>query len=190
VLVTGAAGATGSIAGQVAKLMGASKVVGVAGGKEKINLLTSRYKFDEAIDYKSENLTSRIHEIFGDHGIDVYFDNVGGEILDTVFNNIAHRWRIVLCGAISEYNNNNNLSKVYGLKNYRKLIPKEASMEGFLVLSYLKDPFAILSYIWYLVSGQIVHTVDLRRNFDNIPDTFAGLFHGTNTGKLILRNDT
>jgi len=186
VLVTGAAGATGSIAGQVSKLMGASLVVGVAGGKEKAALLKSRYKFDQVIDYKSENITKRVKEIFGDHGVDVYFDNVGGEILDIVLDNLAHKGRIIICGSISQYNKGSN---TYGLKNHMKLIVKEGLMQGFLVMSYLNDPTSILSYIWYQAIG-ITHTVDLRSNFDNIPDTFLGLFHGTNVGKLVLKNDT
>eukprot|EP01123_Difflugia_compressa_P005595 TRINITY_DN1753_c0_g1_i1.p1 TRINITY_DN1753_c0_g1~~TRINITY_DN1753_c0_g1_i1.p1 ORF type:complete len:410 (-),score=82.16 TRINITY_DN1753_c0_g1_i1:138-1367(-) len=187
VLVSGAAGATGSVAGQVAKLLGASLVVGIAGGKEKKQLLTSQFKFDIAIDYKSEDVQKRVNEIFGKTGgIDVYFDNVGGEILNVALGNISHGGRVVLCGAISQYNT--GLENIY-LPNYFNLVFKGASMEGFIVLNYISDPGVIFRWLYWQATQQLFRRLHVQKNFDNLPDTLIGLYQGSNIGKLVLEND-
>ncbi len=132
VVVSGAAGATGSVAGQIAKDRGAKKVVGIAGGPEKCSEVVEKYGFDECLDYREPSLARRIHEACPD-GVDLYFDNVGGDILDAVLSNIAMRARVVLCGAISQYN---AMEKPKGLANTAMLIMRRGRMEGFIVLDF------------------------------------------------------
>src|SRR5262249_5512927 len=127
VVVSGAAGATGSTAGQIAKIKGAAKVVGIAGGPEKCAWVVEELGFDEAIDYKAGEISARLHDACP-RGIDLYFDNVGGEILDACLARLALRGRIVLCGAISTYNDRAGVS---GPANYRNLIIMRGRMEGF-----------------------------------------------------------
>ena len=133
VVVSGAAGATGSAVGQIAKLSGAAKVVGLAGTDEKCRWIVDELGFDEAINYKSEPVAQRLHAACP-RGIDLYFDNVGGEILDACLAQIALRGRVVLCGAISTYNAE---GKVAGPGNYRALIARRGRMEGFIILDYV-----------------------------------------------------
>ncbi|MBW2665353.1 MAG: NADP-dependent oxidoreductase, partial [Deltaproteobacteria bacterium] len=131
VVVSGAAGATGSIAGQIARIHGA-RVIGIAGGKAKCGWLTDEARFDAAIDYKGENVAERLRELCPD-GIDVYFDNVGGDILDAALAQLAMRARVVLCGGISRYNDE---KPTPGPSNYMNLIIQRARMEGFIILDY------------------------------------------------------
>ena len=133
VVVSGAAGATGSTVGQIAKLKGAKKVIGIAGGREKCSWIADELGFDGAIDYKGENVAARLHEEAPD-GIDVYFDNVGGDILNTCLAQLAMKGRVVVCGAISAYNDR---GAVKGPSNYVNLIRIRGRMEGFLILDYL-----------------------------------------------------
>ena len=132
VVVSGAAGATGSTVGQIAKIKGAAKVIGIAGGPQKCASIVDELGFDEAIDYKSDNVAARLREA-APEGIDLYFDNVGGEILDACLAQLALRGRIVLCGAISGYNDR---GAAKGPANYANLIIKRGRMEGFLILDY------------------------------------------------------
>jgi len=129
VVVSGAAGAVGSVAGQIAKLKGC-RVAGIAGGPEKCALLTGELGFDAAIDYRSEDVTRALRRACPD-GIDVYFDNVGGEILDAALANLAMHARVVICGAISQYQGG-----PYGPRNYMMLLVRRARMQGFLVFDY------------------------------------------------------
>src|SRR3954462_2904194 len=133
VVVSGAAGATGSAAGQVARIKGAKKVVGIAGGAEKCAYIVDELGFDEAIDYKNENVAARLHEACPE-GIDLYFDNVGGSILNDCLGNLAMRGRVVLCGAISAYNEDGPPA---GPSNYLNLLVRRGRMEGFIILDYL-----------------------------------------------------
>src|SRR6476469_283743 len=135
VVISGAAGAVGSVAGQIAKAKGAGKVVGIAGGPDKCQWIVDDLGFDAAIDYKSESVGKRLHELCPD-GINVYFDNVGGEILDAALANLAWGARVVLCGAISQYNAEGGMQ---GPKNYMMLLVKRARMQGFLVFDYVKQ---------------------------------------------------
>src|SRR3954451_11556108 len=134
VVISGAAGAVGSVAGQIAKAKGAGRVVGIAGGAEKCQWIVDDLGFDAAIDYKSEHVGRRLHELCPD-GINVYFDNVGGEILDAALANLAWGARVVICGAISQYNEDT----MKGPSNYMMLLVKRARMQGFLVFDYVKQ---------------------------------------------------
>lgn len=182
VLVSGAAGATGSVAGQLARIAGA-RVIGIAGGKEKCTWLTQELGFDAAIDYKSEDTAERVAELCPD-GIDVYFDNVGGEILDIALDNLAMHARIALCGGISRYNESGPLP---GPVNYFNLIYKRSRMEGFLVMDYAKRfPEAITGLVQYLDSGELRHRETVFDGFEQMPDALINLFRGGNIGKQLV----
>lgn len=182
VLVSGAAGATGSVAGQIAKL-GGCRVVGIAGGGEKCAWLTGKAGFDAAIDYKSEDLGARLSELCP-QGVDVYFDNVGWETLDVVLTHLALRARVVLCGAISS---GYTMEQRPGPSNYRMLIAQRARMEGFLILDYVdRFPEAIQALTGWVAAGQIVFEEDVAKGFENAPQTLNRLFMGKNFGKQLL----
>jgi NADPH-dependent curcumin reductase CurA len=182
VVVSGAAGATGSIAGQLAKLAGA-RVIGIAGGAEKCAWLTKEAHFDAAIDYKGESVPARLGELCP-KGIDVYFDNVGGEILDAVLARIALRARVVLCGGISSYN---AASPPPGPRNYLNLVVQRGRMEGFIVLDYLpRFGEGVAALAKEVQAGRIAHQEDVQHGLENAPRTFLRLFRGENRGKQIL----
>jgi NADPH-dependent curcumin reductase CurA len=184
VVVSGAAGATGSTVGQIAKIKEAAKVIGIAGGPQKCAWIVDELGFDEAIDYKSENVTSRLREA-APEGIDLYFDNVGGEILDACLAQLALRGRIVLCGAISSYNDRGRLS---GPTNYRNLIVKRGRMEGFLILDYFdRLPAARLEMADWLGEGKIKSSEHIVEGLEHAPDALNLLFTGGNTGKVIVQ---
>lgn len=184
VVVSGAAGATGSVAGQIAKIKGASKVVGIAGGPEKCRLLTDELGFDAAIDYKSENVHDRLHEECP-KGINVFFDNVGGQILDDALMNMANHGRIVLCGGISSYNEQ---ELPPGPKNYMQLVIRRCSMQGFIVIDYFdRAAEAIADLSSWHKSGQLKQLEDIQEGIENTPKTFLRLFEGKNVGKQLLK---
>lgn len=184
VVVSGAAGATGSVAGQVARLMGASKVIGIAGGAEKCRWLTKEAKFDAAIDYKSEDVGARL-DALAPEGINVYFDNVGGPILDECLARIAFKARVVLCGGISS---GYGLDRVPGPENYFQLVIRSARMEGFIVLNYLEQfPEAMKVMQGWIEAGELTWRVDMASGLENAPRTLAGLFSGSNFGKQLLK---
>ncbi|MEI8148132.1 MAG: NADP-dependent oxidoreductase [Actinomycetes bacterium] len=183
VVVSGAAGATGSVAGQIAKARGAKKVVGIAGGPEKCAEVVELYGFDECLDYREPHLARRIRDACP-KGVDVYFDNVGGEVLDAVLMNIAMRGRVVLCGAISQYN---NMSDFRGLKNHTMLIMRRARMEGFIVLDYMgRSAEAQLELASMVLSGTLRHQEHLVHGLENAPDALNLLFSGGNHGKTLV----
>ncbi len=183
VLVSGAAGATGSVVGQIARIKGC-KVVGIAGGPEKCRWLTEVAKFDDVIDYKNENVRERIPATCPD-GIDIYFDNVGGEILEASLDHINLRARVVLCGGISAYN---ATEPVPGPANLMNLVIQRARMEGFLILDYMdRAEVAIPELLGWIGSGDLIHQIDLQEGFDHIPDTLTRLFTGANVGKQLLK---
>lgn len=184
IVVSGAAGATGSVAGQIARINGASKVVGIAGGPEKCAWLTDELGFDAAIDYKSEDVTARLAEECP-KGINVFFDNVGGDILDSALLNMAQNGRIVLCGGISSYNEQELPS---GPRNYMQLVIRRCTMEGFIVIDYLHkaaDAIKVLSE--WIESGELKHGEDIQEGIENTPKTFLRLFQGKNKGKQLLK---
>jgi NADPH-dependent curcumin reductase CurA len=184
VVVSGAAGATGSTAGQIAKILGAKKVIGIAGGPQKCSYIVDQLGFDEAIDYKSEDVSARLREAAPD-GIDLYFDNVGGEILDACLARLALRGRIVLCGAISGYNDR---GAAKGPANYANLIIKRGRMEGFLILDYfdrLREGQAAVA--GWLGEGKIKSSEHVVEGLENAPEALNLLFTGGNTGKVIVK---
>lgn len=188
VLVSGAAGATGSVASQLAKhVVGAANVVGVAGGEQKCSWLTEIAKLDASIDYKAldeRGLYKRVAELFP-NGIDVFFDNVGGPILEAAIANLNEGGRIVLCGAISQYNENIPST---GPRNYSNLIIKRGKMQGFIVMDYAKDfAKASIELGGWVKGGKIAHEQDIQGGFENTPKTFLRLFSGANRGKQLLK---
>ncbi len=183
VLVSGAAGATGSVAGQIARIKGC-RVIGIAGGPDKCAWLKEEARFDDVIDYKSEDVDARIGELCP-KGIDVFFDNVGGDILEAALNHLALRARIVLCGGISAYN---ATEAVPGPPNLMNLVIMRARMEGFIILDYMDRALeAITDLVGWIQSGELVHREDIQEGFENIPDTLNRLFTGKNIGKQLLK---
>jgi NADPH-dependent curcumin reductase CurA len=183
VVVSGAAGAVGMTAGQIAKIKGC-RVVGIAGSAEKCQYVVKELGFDAAINYKSEDVkqTLRSH---CPKGIDVYFDNVGGDILEACLGNLALRARVVVCGAISQYN---NTTPVKGPSNYMALLVYRARMEGFLVFDFIaKYPQAQQEMASWIKQGRLKSREDIVEGFETFPDTLLKLFKGENFGKLILK---
>jgi hypothetical protein len=183
VVVSGAAGATGSVVGQLARIADAGNVVGIAGTAEKCAWLTGELGFDHAIDYNQEHVGRRIRELCPD-GIDIYFDNVGGEILDACLANLALKARVVLCGAISQYNED----RPVGPRNYPSLITRRARMEGFLILDYLdRFPEAQVAMAGWVMDGAIKHREHVVDGLEHSVEALNLLFTGGNTGKVVVR---
>jgi NADPH-dependent curcumin reductase len=184
VVVSGAAGAVGSVAGQIARIKGA-RVIGIAGGEEKCRWLVEELGFDAAIDYKGEEVRSALRE-HAPGGVDLFFDNVGGEILDAVLTRLALGARIVICGAVSQYN---ATEAVYGPSNYLSLLVFRASMTGMVVFDYARRyPEGIAAIAGWMAEGALVsreHVVD--GGVSAFPDALLKLFAGENIGKLVLR---
>ncbi len=183
VVISGAAGAVGSIAGQIAKLKGC-RVVGIAGGKEKCNLLIEELGFDGVIDYKNEDVIAGLKRECP-KGVDVYFDNVGGDILDAVLSQLNFKARVIICGAISQYNNK---EAVKGPANYLSLLVNRARMEGFIVMDYADRYVAAgQEMAGWLAKGQLKSREDIVEGLETFPETLMKLFSGENNGKLILK---
>ena len=183
VVVSGAAGAVGGVVGQIAKLKGC-RVVGIAGSAEKCRYVVEDLGFDAAIDYKAEDVAAGL----GRHcprGIDVYFDNVGGEILDAALARLARHARVVICGAISQYNATDGMT---GPSNYMSLLVNHASMTGFVFSDYLdRIPEAAKEMAGWLTAGKLKSREDIAEGLQTFPDTLLRLFTGANTGKLLLK---
>lgn len=185
VVVSGAAGAVGGLVGQIAKIKGC-RVVGIAGGKQKCEFLVNELGFDAAIDYKNENVKQALGQTCP-NGVDVFFDNVGGDILDDVLTQINFKARIVICGAISQYN---NTTPVKGPSNYLALLVKRARMEGIVVVDNLKDyPTAMKDIAGWIKSGDMKVKDHIVTGLETFPDTLMMLFKGENIGKLVLKVD-
>jgi NADPH-dependent curcumin reductase CurA len=183
-VVSAAAGAVGSIAGQIAKLDGA-RVIGIAGGAGKVRHLTQDLGFDGAIDYKHENVAERLRALAPD-GVDVFFDNVGGEILDVVLDQIKLGARIVICGAISQYSGDMSRG-VRGPALYLRLAERHARMEGFAVFHFAEAyPEAEAALTEWLASGRIQLREHVEHGLESFGATLAMLFDGSHTGKLLL----
>ncbi len=182
-VVSAAAGAVGSIAGQVAKKIKGCRTIGIAGGKAKCDWIVKEAGFDGAIDYHSEDVGKRLSELCP-QGIDVYFDNVGGPILDMVLERINLHARIVLCGSISRYNTN----VPFGPSNYFNLTARRARMEGFLVLDYAQRyPEAVQALAKWLAEDKLKQKEDIETGLENAPKAFMKLFKGENFGKQLLK---
>jgi NADPH-dependent curcumin reductase CurA len=183
VVVSGAAGATGSAVGQIAKIIGC-KVVGVAGGADKCRYLTEELGFDAAIDYKADNIMTRLRQTCP-KGIDVYYDNVGGRILDASLANLALYGRVVICGAISAYN---EAAAPPGPRNYHKLLVMRGRMQGFVVVDFMpRAAEAIAALSGWLREGKLKDQVDVVDGLENAPAAVARLFSGQNRGKQLVK---
>ncbi len=185
VVISGAAGAVGSVAGQIAKLKGC-RVVGIAGGPDKCGALVHEFGFDAAIDYKTDNLRRALRE-HAPGGVDVYLDNVGGDVLDAVLTRLARGARIIICGAVSQY----NADRVRGPANYLMLLVARASMTGMVIFDYQdRFPEATADLARWYQAGQITSREHIvPGDVADFPDTLLKLFAGENTGKLILALD-
>jgi NADPH-dependent curcumin reductase len=184
VVVSAAAGSTGSTVGQIAKIKGAAKVVGIAGGPEKCRWIVDELGFDAAIDYKGEDVSARLREECP-QGIDLYFDNVGGEILDACLAQLALRGRVVLCGAIASYNDRGALT---GPANYRNLIIRRGRMEGFIILDYFdRLPAAQAELGGWLAEGKLKSAEHVVEGLERAPEALNLLFTGGNTGKVLVK---
>lgn len=183
VVVSGAAGAVGTVVGQIAKIKGC-RVVGIAGGADKCRWVVEELGFDACIDYKSEDLKKALKQ-HCPKGIDVYFDNVGGDILDAALTQLARDARIVICGAISQYN---NTAPVKGPSNYLSLLVNRATMKGMVVFDYA-DRYALAAREMggWLVEGKLKSREDVVQGLETFPETLLKLFRGENTGKLVLQ---
>lgn len=183
VVVSAAAGATGSVAGQIARLKGC-RVVGIAGGPDKCRWLVDEARFDAAIDYRNEDVAARLAALCPD-GIDVYFDNVGGEVLDAALARLAFHGRVVVCGAIADYNRS---ELAPGPSHYLNLLLQRGRMEGFLVLDFLdRAGEAVAELGRWVEAGEIKVQVDIQEGLENAPRTLRRLFTGENRGKQLLK---
>lgn len=183
VLVSAAAGAVGSVVGQIAKIKGC-RVVGIAGGPEKCTYLTEELGFDAAVDYKDGNVKAAIRRACPD-GIDVYFDNVGGELLDAALAQLRRHARVVICGAISQYN---NTTPVRGPSNYMSLLVNRAVMEGFVVFDYSSQyEKASQEMAQWMAKGRLKSKEEIHEGLDNFYEAFLRLFSGEKLGKLVLK---
>ena len=182
-VVSAAAGAVGSIAGQIAKRDGAF-VIGIAGGQRKVTYLTERLGFDAAIDYKSEDVNARLREL-APNGINVFFDNVGGPILDAVLDNLAMQARVVICGAISQYD---DLDNVTGPSMYLRLAERQSSMEGFAFFHFPESigPAGAELRKW-LDDGSLVMDEEILDGIERYPEALQFMFNGGNLGKLLVK---
>lgn len=182
VAVSAAAGAVGSLAGQIARIKGA-RAVGIAGGPEKCRMLTEDYRYDAAVDYRAGSVARALREQCPD-GINVFFDNVGGEVLEAALRNLARGARIVLCGAVSQYNE----GALHGPRNYMNLLVKRARMEGFVVFDYAaRYGEAAREIAGWIKDGQITAREHIVDGLDTFPETLLMLYRGENTGKLMLK---
>ncbi|HCN90655.1 MAG TPA: NADP-dependent oxidoreductase [Oxalobacteraceae bacterium] len=183
VVVSGAAGAVGQTVGQVAKHKGC-RVVGIAGGKDKCDFVVNELGFDTCIDYKNESVKDGL-KTHCPQGVDIYFDNVGGDILDAVLTRINMKARIIICGAISQYN---NTAPVKGPANYLSLLVNRARMEGIVVFDYA-DRYHIgaAEMATWMKEGTFKTREDIVEGLENFPDALLMLFEGRNFGKLILQ---
>ena len=183
VFVSGAAGAVGSVVGQIAKIKGC-RVIGTAGSARKCQYAIEELGYDACIDYKNESVAKELRKLAPD-GIDVYFDNVGGEILDIALSQIRMKARIVICGAISQYN---ATSAVKGPANYLSLLVNRARMEGMLVSDYGADfPKALRQMGQWMREGKLKTREDIYDGIENFHATFVRLFNGDKFGKLVLK---
>ena len=183
VVVSGAAGAVGQVVVQIAKIKGC-RVVGIAGGREKCAYVTTELGFDAAIDYKSEDVKAALKQ-HCPKGVDVYFDNVGGDILDAVLTRLAMHARIVICGAISQYN---NTTPVKGPSNYLSLLVNRATMKGMVVFDYAsRYAEAAREMAGWMKEGKLKSREDIVAGLETFPEALLKLFKGENIGKLVLK---
>jgi len=187
VFISGAAGAVGSAAGQFARLLGANKIYGSAGGSEKCQLLTSKYGFDQAIDYKAAPIRQQVNEIIGDDGADLYYDNVGGDHLEAAIDVLARFGRIIACGVISEMNSAG--APQPGPDNMSNFVTQSLRMQGFTVGEHIAEvagEFQQTAGQWF-ADGKLEYDETVVDGLDHAVDAFQGLFESQNTGKMVVR---
>ena len=183
VVVSAAAGAVGSLVGQIAKITNC-RVVGIAGGAEKCHYIVHELGLDAAIDYRSEDVKQSLQK-HCPKGIDVYFDNVGGTILEAALSNLARGARVVICGAISQYNNTGPMA---GPRNYMSLLTNRATMKGMLVFDYVdRYPQAKAEMARWMAAGKLKSREDIVEGLETFPETLLKLFNSENSGKLMLK---
>jgi NADPH-dependent curcumin reductase CurA len=183
VVVSGAGGAVGSVAGQIARLAGAGRVIGVAGGPEKVRFLVDELGYDAAVDYKHDDIATCLRDVVP-HGIDVFFDNVGGTILDAVLMEINEGARVVICGGMSHYQDMDNVT---GPRNYLKLAERHARMEGFAVThfaSHFAEARTVLSE--WVQQGHLKVHEQYESGIERFPNALCTLLSGGNRGKMLL----
>ena len=183
VVVSAAAGAVGAVVGQIAKIKGC-RAIGIAGGPDKCRYVVEKLGFDAAIDYKNEDVRAGLAQ-HCPKGIDIYFDNVGGDILDTVLSMLARHARVIICGAISQYN---KLESIEGPRNYMSLLVNHARMEGFVVFEYAaRYPEGVQALAGWMIGGKLKAREDVVEGLETFPDTLQRLFRGENFGKLVIK---
>jgi hypothetical protein len=183
VVVSAASGAVGATVGQIAKIRGC-RAVGIAGGAAKCGYVKNELGFDAAIDYKAEDVRKSLRA-HCPNGVNVYFDNVGGDILDIVLAQLARHARVVICGAISQYN---NTTAIKGPSNYLSLLVNRARMEGMVVFDYAsRYPQAIADIAGWIAAGKLKSREDIVEGLESFPETLLKLFNGENFGKLVLK---
>jgi hypothetical protein len=184
VVVSGATGAVGQVVGQIARIKGC-KVVGIAGGPDKCRMAVDEFGYDACVDYKAEDVRKRLRDLCP-NGIDVYFDNVGGDILDAALANLARGARVVICGAISQYNTTTGMK---GPSNYMSLLVNRARMEGFIVFDFAaRYGEAAKAMARWIAEGKLKHREDVEEGgVDAFVETLNKLFTGENVGKLVLK---
>lgn len=183
VVVSGAAGATGSVVAQIAKIKGC-KVIGIAGGPEKCDWLLNSAKLDACIDYKSEDVEQRLNELCPE-GVNVFFDNVGGDILQATIANMAQFGRIVMCGQIANYNDSEPRP---GPTNLNNIITRRLRMQGFIMFDYVDEmEQAAVDLATWVGEGQLVWQEDIQEGFEKLPATLLRLYQGLNHGKQLLK---
>jgi hypothetical protein len=185
-VVSAAAGAVGSIVGQIAARDGA-RVIGIAGGEAKARHLTDELGFDAAIDYKADDVDARLRDL-APGGVNVFFDNVGGPILDAVLDNLAMRAKVVICGAVSQYD---DMDHVVGPSMYLRLAERQSTMEGFAFFHF-PDQIApaVAELTTWLADGSITCREEILDGIDRCPEALQFMFRGGNTGKLLVRAGT
>jgi len=183
VVVSAAAGAVGAVTGQIARVKGC-RVVGIAGGPDKCRYVVDELGFDAAVDYKNEDVRAALSRLCP-KGIDVYFDNVGGEILDIALSMLTYQARVIICGAISQYN---HPEAIQGPRNYLSLLVNHALMEGFVVFHYAaRYAEGVQALAGWMLAGKLKAREDIFKGLETFPDTLQKLFRGENFGKLILQ---
>ncbi|MDP3856289.1 MAG: NADP-dependent oxidoreductase [Stagnimonas sp.] len=183
VVVSGASGAVGQVVGQIAKLKGCT-AIGIAGGADKCEYVVKELGFDACIDYKAQDVKKALREA-APKGVDVYFDNVGGDILDAVLTQIRMKARIVICGAISQYN---NTTPVKGPSNYMSLLVNRARMEGMVVFDWApRYGEGIQAMAGWMAEGKLKSREDIVEGLETFPETLNKLFSGENFGKLLIK---
>jgi hypothetical protein len=182
IVVSAASGAVGSVVGQIAKIMGCT-VIGIAGTEKKVDYCKNELNFDVCLNYKTQNIDEELSKI-GTDFVDMYFDNVGGEISDAVMNHLSLFSRTAVCGQIANYN---NISVATGPRIARTLLTKQSTMQGFIVFNFAhKYEEANKALTKWVQSGKIKYKEDINKSFDSIPMNFMKLFEGENFGKLIV----